>query len=257
MGIKPIGFNRKRLSLPSLERNPNSLIREISISGALIKGVKMKKLLFSLCLITFSFASLTLGIAGGYKPIFQPLIQKFNNKYHMNVKAIYGPMGMLIFDANRNMVDAIIGDEQILIKHNKKIFYRIAQDKMVILSKKKINSLNNLQKMLLAVPNEEHTTYGRAAKEAFNNLHLRINKLIVSMMPQGINYLMMNQVQGAVGSLSQAYLHKNLKYFIIPLKSYKPIFISVAKIKNNSELNKFINFLKSKEVKEYLSKYGL
>ncbi len=44
MGIKPIGFNRKRLSLPSLERSPNSLIREISISGALIKGVKMKKL---------------------------------------------------------------------------------------------------------------------------------------------------------------------------------------------------------------------
>ncbi len=218
----------------------------------------MKKLLFSLCLITFSFASLTLGIAGGYKNIFQPLITQYNHKYNANIKAVYGPMGGLIFFANRGTIDAIIGDREILKKHNKNIVYTIGQDKMVILSKKKINSLKNLQKIRrIAIPNEQHTTYGRAAKEAFKNLHLKINKLIVTMMPQGINYLIMNQVGGAVASLSQAILLKKFYYIIIPTNTYKPIFISVAKIKNNSELNKFINFLKSKKVKEYLSKYGL
>ncbi len=217
----------------------------------------MKKLLLFLISISISFANLTLGIAGGYKNIFEPLIQQFNKKYHKNIKAIYAPMGVLIFHSNRGTVDAVIGDEEILKEHNKKIIYKIAQDKMVILSKKKINSLKDLQNMLLAIPNETHTTYGRAAKEAFENLHLKINKLIVSMMPQGINYMMMNQADGAVGSLSQAYLHKNLKYFIIPSKSYNPIFISVAQIKNNPELKLFIYFLKSKEVKEYLAKYGL
>ena len=217
----------------------------------------MKKLLFLLLIISSSFASLILGIAGGYKAIFQPLIQKYNQQNHANIKALYGPMGELIFDANRNVIDAIIGDREILIQHHKHIIYTIGNDKMVVLSKKKLNSLDDLEKMLIAVPNEEHTTYGRAAKEAFENLHLKIKKLSVSMMPQGINYLIMNQVDGAIASMSQAILLKKFHYLIFPLNSYKPIYISVAKVKNNSELNKFIKFLKSKEVKKYLSKYGL
>ena len=217
----------------------------------------MKKILLILFFITFSFANLTLGIAGGYKNIFQQVINWYNQQYHQNVRAIYGPMGVLIFNANRQTIDAVIGDEEILKKHNKNIIYTIGQDKMVVLSKKKIDSLKDLQKILIAVPNEKYTTYGRAAKEAFNNLHLKINKLIVSMMPQGINYLIMNEVEGAIGSLSQAILLRKFHYIVLPLNSYKPIFISVAKIKNISELNKFINFLKSNKVKNYLLQYGL
>jgi len=217
----------------------------------------MKKLLFLLLIVSSSFGSLILGIAGGYKAIFQPLIQKYNQQNHTNIKAIYGPMGELIFDANRNTIDAIIGDKEILKQHHKNIIYTIGKDKMVVLSKKKINSLNDLEKMLIAVPNEEHTTYGRAAKEAFKNLHLKIKKLTVSMMPQGINYLIMNQVEGAVASLSQAVLLKKFHYILFPINSYKPICISVAKVKDNPELNQFIKFLKSKKVKKYLSKYGL
>ena len=217
----------------------------------------MKKLLLTFFLITFSFANLILGIAGGYKNIFQPLLQEYNRQNHTNIKAIYGPMGVLIFNANRKTIDAVIGDKEILKEHNKNIIYTIAKDKMVIISKKKINSLKNLQKLLIAVPNEKHTTYGRAAKEAFNNLNLKINKLIVSMMPQGINYLTMNEVQGAVASLSQAILLKKFNYIVFPLNSYTPIFVSVAEVKNSPELNKFINFLKSEKVKNYLLKYGL
>ncbi len=217
----------------------------------------MKKILLILFFITFSFANLTLGIAGGYKNIFQQVINWYNQQYHQNVRAIYGPMGVLIFNANRQTIDAVIGDEEILKKHNKNIIYTIGQDKMVVLSKNKIGSLKDLQKILIAVPNEKYTTYGRAAKEAFNNLHLKINKLIVSMMPQGINYLIMNEVEGAIGSLSQAILLRKFHYIVLPLNSYKPIFISVAKIKNISELNKFINFLKSNKVKNYLLQYGL
>ena len=217
----------------------------------------MKKLLLILFFITFSFANLTLGIAGGYKNIFQQIINWYNQQYHKNVRAIYAPMGVLIFNANRQTIDAVIGDKEILKKHNKNIIYTIGQDKMVVLSKKKINSLKDLQKMLIAVPNENYTTYGRAAKEAFNNLHLKINKLIVSMMPQGVNYLIMNEVGGAIGSLSQAILLRKFHYIVFPASDYKSIFISVAKVKNTSELNKFINFLKSKKVKNYLSKYGL
>ena len=217
----------------------------------------MKKLLLTLFFITFSFANLTLGIAGGYKNIFQQIINWYNQQYHQNVRAIYGPMGVLIFNANRQTIDAVIGDKEILKKHNKNIIYTIGQDKMVVLSKKKIDSLKDLQKILIAVPNEKYTTYGRAAKEAFNNLHLKINKLIVSMMPQGINYLIMNEVGGAIGSLSQAILLRKFHYIVFPVSDYKAIFISVAKVKNTLELNKFINFLKSKKVKNYLSKYGL
>ncbi len=217
----------------------------------------MKKILLILFFITFSFANLTLGIAGGYKNIFQQVINWYNQQYHQNVRAIYGPMGVLIFNANRQTIDAVIGDEEILKKHNKNIIYTIGQDKMVVLSKNKIGSLKDLQKILIAVPNEKYTTYGRAAKEAFNNLHLKINKLIVSMMPQGINYLIMNEVEGAIGSLSQAILLRKFHYIVLPLNSYKSIFISVAKIKNISELNKFINFLKSNKVKNYLLQYGL
>jgi len=40
----------------------------------------MKKLLFLLLIVSSSFASLILGIAGGYKAIFQPLISPFDKK---------------------------------------------------------------------------------------------------------------------------------------------------------------------------------
>ena len=217
----------------------------------------MKKTILIFLFVSFSFANLTIGIGAGYKQIFQHIIEQYNQIYHKHIIGIYGTFGTLIFRANEHIIDAIIGYKFGLKDYHENIIYDIGRDKMVILSKNSIKSLKELENILIAVPNPKYTGYGKAAEEAFKNLHLKIHSLIVSMMPQGINYMIMNQAQGAVANYSHAILLKKFKYFLIPVNSYKPIYISVAKVKNNPELNQFIKFLKTKRIKEYLKHYGL
>ena len=216
----------------------------------------MKKMICFIVGINFLFANCVIGIAGGYKSIFEPVISKYNKIYKTHVKAIYAPMGVLIFHAKRKTLNVVIGDRSILNKFHYKPVYIIGKDNLIILSKKKI-SLKDLTRILIAVPNKNTTTYGKAAAEAFKNMHLKINSLIVSMMPQGVNYMIMNQVQAAVSSYSMAMMLKKFKYYVIPEKFYAPIYISMSKIKNSPELKRFILFLQTKQIKNYLKKYGL
>ncbi len=219
----------------------------------------MKKI-FILCLgSVFLFADIYVGIPGGYKDAFSKVIKIYNKKNNEKIKALYGPMGILMSQAKLNTLDIIIGDKLILQKNNFKPFTRLGYGTLVILSKKKITSLKQINTFhLMALPNPKSTTFGLAAQEAFKNLHIKPHTLTVSLMPQGINYLSIGECDAAIANKTQQILLKNKFYSIkIPTKYYNPIAIGFVPLGNNKKIILFEKFLKSNETKKILQSYGL
>ncbi len=217
-----------------------------------------KVFVFSL-FVSVLFADLIVGIPGGYKKVFPQILQKYNQRYHTNVKAIYGPLGFLIGQAKLKNVDLIMGEKDKLMAHNFKNFTPIGYGKMVILANHKITSIEDLRKIkLLALPDPKHTMYGKAAQEAFSNMNVFPKTMKVALMPQGINYLLMGNVDCAVANITQAVLLKNkLYYFQIPQKYYTPIILGFVNISNKKENKRFLQFIKQKSIAKILAKYGI
>jgi len=214
--------------------------------------------LLMLCFI-FLFSDVYVGIPGGYKDVFVKLIKKYNLTRKEKVRVIYGPMGVLIAQAKMNTLDVILGDKETLSKNGFKDFKTLGYSKLVILTKKKLNTLKEINYLKrLAVPNPKSTTYGKAAKEAFEKLHLHPKTITVSLMPQGINYLKISQCDGAVVNKTQEILLKHrFNYLEVPQRYYRPIVIGFCLLHESCGVNDFINFLTSPEIKTYLKRYGI
>jgi molybdate transport system substrate-binding protein len=217
----------------------------------------MKKLFFLLFAFAVLFGDVYVGIPGGYKDVFTKLIEKYNATHSEKVEAIYGPMGVLMAQAKMNTLDVILGDKEKLTKNGFKGFNKLGYGKLVILTKKKIKSVNEIDSLKrLAEPKPKSTTYGKAAWEAFKNLNLHPNILTVSLMPQGINYLKMGECDGAVANKTQEILLKNKFYALeIPQKYYSPILIGYCVLHNKKGVKEFVDFLNSK--KDYLQRFGI
>ena len=218
----------------------------------------MKKLIILVATVIFLYADGVIGIPGGFKKIFPQIISSYNNTYHKKLKAIYGPMGYLIYQAKIGSISLIMGEKNILQSHGFTNFTPIAKGHLIVLTTHNFNSLNELKKIkLIALPNPKTTIYGKAAKEAFDKLGIKNRFLQVALMPQGINYLLMGNCDGAVADLTQAVFHKNLHYIEIPQQYYHPIILGVSVLNKNSEINDFVKFLKSKKIQSILKSYGL
>jgi molybdate transport system substrate-binding protein len=218
----------------------------------------MKKLLVFFGMGIWLFADMIVGIPGGFKKIFPKIIDAYNTAYHKHVKAIYGPMGYLIYQAKINSISLIMGERSILQNHGFKNFTPIARGHLIVLTTHNYSSLDDLKKInLIALPNPKTTIYGKAAKEAFDKLGIKGPFLQVALMPQGINYLLMGNCDGAVADLTQGVFHKNLHYIKIPQQYYHPIVLGVSILNKNSETESFLHFLQSKKVQSILKSYGL
>ncbi|GAX87628.1 molybdate transport system substrate-binding protein [Lebetimonas natsushimae] len=216
----------------------------------------MKKIILLIISVKI-FANCIIGITGGYKEIFKPLLKQYNSIHKEKINVIYGPLGTLIANAKFKNIAMIFGEKETLKENNFKNFIPIGKDRLTIICKKQIiiNKLNNLK---LAVPNPKGTIYGERAKEFFNNSKINPKHILtVSMMPQGINYLQMNLVECAVANKAMAIFFKN-KYRYLEIKNnYNPIILGFAEIKNNKPCNNFIHFLKSEKIKKYLKSKGI
>jgi molybdenum ABC transporter molybdate-binding protein len=145
-----------------------------------------------------------------------------------------------------------------LTSHGFDNFYPIGKGTLVILSKKNVSNVNDLKKLkLIALPNPKTTIYGKAAKEAFDKLGRKKGFLPVALMPQGINYLLMGNCDGAVANLVQAKFHKKLHYLVIPQKYYSPIVLGFSILSDNRNAQSFLNFVKSPQAQKILKEYGL
>ncbi|AZV45890.1 hypothetical protein C3L23_00985 [Nautilia sp. PV-1] len=219
----------------------------------------MKALSLAMLCFMYLFGEIYVGIPGGYKDIFVKMINKYNSTHKIKVNALYGPMGVLMAQAKLNNLDVILGDREKLQKNGFKNFVKLGYGKLVILTKEKlkcVNEINNLKR--LALPNPKGTTYGKAAAEAFKNLHLHPNTVIVSLMPQGINYLKISQCDGAVANKTQEVLLKKRFYALeIPQKYYNTIVIGFCVLHKNRGAEDFIKFLSSPEIEKYLQGYGI
>jgi molybdate transport system substrate-binding protein len=203
------------------------------------------------------FANYIIGIPGGYKEIFKPLIKQYNLMHQGKINVIYGPLGTLIANAKFKNVTMIFGEKETLKENNLKNFIPIGRDTLTIICKKPIN-INDLNNIRLAVPNPKGTIYGQRAMEFFKNSKITPkNILTVSMMPQGINYLQMNLVDCAIANKVMAIYFKNRYKFIKLKNNYTPIILGFAKIKDNKSCDKFIKFLKSEKIKNYLKRNGI
>jgi len=208
--------------------------------------------------VSVLFGDMVVGIPGGYKKVFVPIINRYNATFHKNIRAIYGPLGFLITQAKLKQTDLIMGEKNKLAEHNFKKFIPAGRGKLVILSEKEIKNIKDLYKIqLLAVPDPRHTIYGKAAAEAFKNLHLNLKTVTVSLMPQGVNYLLMGNTDGAVANLTQALFLKKLHCVIIPQSAYTPIILGFVKVSNNKQNDSFIKYIKSKKIQNILKHNGL
>ena len=219
----------------------------------------MKVLNIVMLCFMYLLGDIYVGIPGGYKDVFVKLIKKYNSNRKEKVNVIYGPMGVLMTQAKMNTLDVILGDKKTLAKNGFKNFEKLGYGKLVILTKKKLNSINDINGLKkLALPNPKSTTYGKAAKEAFVNLHLHPKTVTVSLMPQGINYLKISQCDGAVANKTQEVLLKRKFYSLeIPQKYYTPVILGYCVLHKKNEVDNFIKFLTSPEIKTYLKRYGI
>lgn len=77
------------------------------------------------------------------------------------------------------------------------------------------------------------------------------------MIPQGINYLQMNLTDCAMANKVMAIFLKNKYKYLEIDNNYTPIILGFSKIKKNNSCDKFIHFLKSGEIKNYLKSKGI
>jgi molybdate transport system substrate-binding protein len=219
----------------------------------------MRFLFFVLCAAVFLFGDVFVGIPGGYKNVFEGLIKRYNLKHSEKIEAVYGPMGVLMAQAKMGTLDIIFGDREKLQKNGFKKFKKIGYGKLVILSKRKIKSLKDLDSMkLIALPNPKGTIYGKAASEVFNKLNLHPRTLTVSLMPQGINYLKLNQCDAAVANKTQEIFSKGKFYsFEVPQRYYSPIVTGFCVLHKKNGTEKFIKFITSPKIKKYLQGFGI
>ncbi|WP_456479701.1 molybdate ABC transporter substrate-binding protein [Nautilia sp.] len=219
----------------------------------------MRVLIFALVCFMHLFGDVYVGIPGGYKDVFVKLISDYDSSHKIKVNAVYAPLGMLMAQAKLHTLNMIIGDKETLNKNGFKNFMLLGYGKLVVLTKTKLKSLKDINKLKrLALPNPETTIYGKAAREAFDNLNLHPGVFTVSMMPQGINYLIMNQCDSAVASKTASILLKGRFFALdIPQKYYKPVLFGISVLKKDEGTESFIGYLKSKKVRNYLKGYGI
>jgi len=273
MEFWPIGFRRKRLSLPSWKETLPLI--GVFHSGALIKGEIMRKIIF---FVTFSILlfgkTIYLASAANLTYVMPDIIKAFNEKYP-NVKVD------LVLSSSGKLTAQILGGApfDIFLSANMKYPLKLyksgfgkippkiyAKGAICLFSLKYKNlSIKNLDKFnTIAISKPKTTPYGAAAVEAFKNakIYNKIkNKLVYAeTIPAVFSYV---KSYADVGVVAKSTLFsKNVKslgkfyYKEINPKLYSPIKQGALLLSNKKEAKEFFNFLFSKKAREIFKKYG-
>ncbi|WP_024789478.1 hypothetical protein [Lebetimonas sp. JH292] len=96
----------------------------------------MKKLILLIISLKI-FANCIIGITGGYKEIFKPLIKQYNLTHKEKITVIYGPLGTLIANAKLKNISMIFGEKETLKQNGFNSFIPIGKDNLTIICRKK------------------------------------------------------------------------------------------------------------------------
>ncbi len=217
-----------------------------------------------------------LGIASvaGYKKVVEKIFTIYKEKNQKKIVGVFGNMQQIRTQVSESgLLKIIIGDKSSLT--NDKIlkiasFYDLGEGKLVIAYGKKyaIKDVSDLRKSTftkIGLPNTKNAIYGIAALEYLNSKGLYKdleNKLLqVDTVPQVTSYIVANEIDCGFINLSDAIgLKDSIGGYVIINDGYSPIIISagvIAGYDNDKDVIDFINFLKTKEVKDILEHYGL
>jgi len=236
-------------------------------------------LIISIVLFLFQSSALaeplTLAAGAGYKRPLSEIIQTYETSGGAKIDQIYGNMSQVIMQAKATGSIAFVVGEAAFLKSSGlefSSFHDLGQGVLVIAFGKKLK-LEQPEDLLkpevakVAMPDEKHAIYGKAAKEFLQETGLmdKIEKklLVVSTVPQVSAYLISGDVEAGFINLTDAlYIKDKIGGYLTPVRtSYTPIKLVLGVIKGyeeRAEVKKFLNFLESDpRVKEIVKKAGL
>lgn len=218
---------------------------------------------------------LILAAGAGYKRPLSEIIQAYESSSGDKIDQIYGNMGQIMMQAKAGGKTAfVVGDEAFLKSSgiDFESFHQLGEGALVIAFGKKVKldepkDLLKPEVVKVAMPDEKHAIYGKAAKEFLNKTDLmkEIEKklLVVATVPQVSAYLISGDVEAGFINLTDAlYIKEKIGGYITPDRStYSPIKLTLGVIKgyeNESTTKRFLNFLnEDPKVKEIIKKAGM
>jgi molybdate transport system substrate-binding protein len=219
--------------------------------------------------------TLTLVAGGRYKFPLSRIIQAYEASGGSKIDQIYGYLGPVLMQARGvGNVAFIVGEEAFLKSTGIEFtsFHSIGNSALVIAYGRNIklerpDDLLNPEVVNIAMPDERHTIYGKAAKEFLQNAGLtekvRKKLRVVSSAPEICSYLACGRVEAGFLNLSDVrYIQSKIGGYLTPdASTYSPIkqLLGVVKgYEQNTEAKKFLSFLEAdSKVKEILKNDGL
>jgi molybdate transport system substrate-binding protein len=219
--------------------------------------------------------TLMLAAGAGYKRPLSDIIQSYQGSGGSKIDQIYGNMSQVLMQAKASgNIAFIVGEETFLKSSGLEFasFRRIGEGVLVIAygRKLKLTKPDDLQDSAvakIAMPDEKHAIYGKAAKEFLHKTELmekvRQKLLVVSTVPQVSAYLVSGEVEAGFINLTDAlYIKDKIGGYLTPdASTYSPIKLVLGVVKGHGESDeakKFLTFLEADpKVKEILTRAGL
>jgi molybdate transport system substrate-binding protein len=251
---------------------------------------KTTKIFSTLLLLTFIFscfatslfasnkAEITVSAAANLKNAFTEIGANYTKKTGNPVKLIFGPTGQLaqqiengapvdVFAAaDVKTVKGLIDDKNII---DGKTARHYASGKLVLVNSKsssvKVNSLDDLTNdkiKFIAIANPETAPYGKAAVEALKAAKLwdKISSKVVYAKDINDALTYVNTGNAEVGFTAKSLvLDSDLSHFDVNQSLYSPLVQAMGVVKASKyqkEAFDFVKYVRSKEGKAVLDKYG-
>lgn len=232
---------------------------------------------FLLFLSQLSAFAETLTLAAGvpYKFPLSEIIRIYETSGGNKIDQIYGYLGPVLMQARGvGNIAFIVGEDAFLKSTGIEFasFHSIGYRALVIAYGKNIklerpDDLLNPEVARIAIPDEKHALFGKAAKEFLQKTGLmeRVRKklFVVSSAPEICSYLVCGRVEAGFLNVSDARYIKNKTggYLTLDTGAYSPIRQVLGVVKGyeeNTEAKKFVTFVEADpEVKEILKRHGL
>ena len=234
----------------------------------------MKKIVLLIMALGYLASADTLRVAcaAGYKKPMMEVIALFEAN-GTKVEPIFANMQQVIALSKSADVDIVVGDKSYLKEKsdlNISEYAFLGQDKVVVAFSKDINlrsveQLGDANITKIAIPQPQKTIYGQAGLEFLisTKLYEKVKDKLykVATVPQVTTYLVTGEIEAGIINLSTALVNKEKLggYLVADEKSYTPIEIVAGALATSSQNTSllFIDFLRSKEAKAILAKYGL
>ncbi len=212
----------------------------------------------------------------GYKRPVTEIANNFEAHKNTKVTKVFGNIQMITNQARQTgEIACVIGDKKFLKRMESVVSFtdytKLGNGILVLAYRKGIEikdvkDITSPKTESVFMPQETKAIYGIAGKEALISLGLKdkiASKLTqVATVPQVVSYLLTGEADAGFINLTEALANKDKLggYIIVPQEDYKPIEIVAGVVKgfeDKSSTKEFIQFIKTDEAKETLSKFGL